>query len=293
MQEGDVQIKGYPVRLPLDLMLVFTANPEDYTARGKIITPLKDRMGSEIRTHYPTAIEQAIAITAQEAWLRRTSPIEVRTPDYIREVVEQMTFLAREDKRVDKRSGVSQRLPISALENVVSNAERRALKAKDTLAVPRIVDVYAALPAITGKLELEYEGELKGGDTVARELIRAAVGKVYDHYFDGSNVSNIIQWFDLGGSLRLDESIDSASMVQQLSGIQGLMEKTKALGLTANEPDAVRAAAAEFILEGLHAHRRISRSEERGFAAEEKRREQTREREEGRGERPNFRKQFN
>ena len=293
MQEGDVQIKGYPIRLPLDLAIVFSANPEDYTARGKIITPLKDRMGSEIRTHYPTAIEQAIAITAQEAWLRRTSPIEVRTPDYIREVVEQMTFLAREDKRVDKRSGVSQRLPISALENVVSNAERRALKAKDTLAVPRIVDVYAALPAITGKLELEYEGELKGGDTVARELIRAAVGKVYDHYFDGSNVSNIIQWFDLGGSLRLDESIDSASMVQQLSGIQGLMEKTKALGLTANEPDAVRAAAAEFILEGLHAHRRISRSEERGFAAEEKRREQTREREEGRGERPNFRKQFN
>jgi magnesium chelatase subunit I len=290
MQEGDVQIKGYPVRMPLDLMLVFTANPEDYTARGKIITPLKDRIGSEIRTHYPAVIEQGIAITEQEAWLERQSPVEVRVPDYIKEVVEQLAFLAREDKRIDKRSGVSQRLPISVLENVVSNAERRALRAKDAVAVPRIVDIYSALPAITGKLELEYEGELKGGDTVARELIRTAVGKVYDRYFEGANVSQIVQWFDLGGSLKLDENVDSEAMVRQLGGIQGLMEKTKALGLTANEPDAVRAAAAEFILEGLHAHRRIGRSEERGFAAEEKRREP---REDAKTERPNFRRQYN
>jgi magnesium chelatase subunit I len=292
MQEGDVQIKGYPIRLPLDLMLVFTANPEDYTARGKIITPLKDRIGSEIRTHYPATLDQGIAITGQEAWLRRESPVEVRVPDYMRQVVEMLAFLAREDKRVDKRSGVSQRLPISALENVVSNAERRALKAKEAIAVPRIVDLYSALPAITGKLELEYEGELKGGDTVARELIRTAVGKIYDQHFEGANMSQIIQWFDLGGSLKLDENVDSSTMVKQLAGIQGLMEKMKNLGLTANEPDPVRASAAEFVLEGLHAHRRISRSEERGFAAEEK---QRREREEGggRGERPNFRRQYN
>jgi magnesium chelatase subunit I len=290
MQEGDVQIKGYPVRLPLDLMLVFTANPEDYTARGKIITPLKDRIGSEIRTHYPAAVEQGIAITEQEAWLSRQSPVEVRVPDYMKEVVEHLAFLAREDKRIDKRSGVSQRLPISVLENVVSNAERRALKSKEPVAVPRIVDLYSALPAITGKLELEYEGELKGGDAVARELIRSAIGRVYDRFFEGANVSQIVQWFDLGGSLKLDENVDSASMVRQLSTIQGLMEKLKALGLSANEPDAVRASAAEFVLEGLHAHRRISRSEERGFAAEEKRREP---REETRGERPNFRRQFN
>jgi magnesium chelatase subunit I len=290
MQEGDVQIKGYPIRMPLDLMLVFTANPEDYTARGKIITPLKDRIGSEIRTHYPSEVEQGIAITGQEAWLDRPSPIEVRVPDYIREVVEQLAFLAREDKRIDKRSGVSQRLPISVLENVVSNAERRALKAKDEVAVPRILDLYSALPAITGKLELEYEGELKGGDTVAREIIRTAVGRVYDDYFEGANVAQIIQWFDLGGSLKLDENADSASMVQQLGGIQGLMEKTKALGLSSNEPDAVRAAAAEFVLEGLHAHRRISRNEEKGFAAEEKRREN---REDVKTERPNFRRQYN
>jgi magnesium chelatase subunit I len=292
MQEGDVQIKGYPVRLPLDLMLVFTANPEDYTARGKIITPLKDRIGSEIRTHYPATLEQGISITEQEAWLKRISPVEVRVPDYIKEVVEQLAFLAREDKRIDKRSGVSQRLPISVLENVISNAERRALRAKENLAAPRIVDLYSALPAITGKLELEYEGELKGGDAVAREIVRSAVGRVYDRYFESANVSQIVQWFDLGGSLKLDETIDSAAMVRELNGIQGLMEKTKALCSSANETDAMRASAAEFILEGLHAHRRIGRTEERGFTAEEKRRE-PREREEPRAERPNFRRQFN
>lgn len=270
MQEGDVQIKGYPVRLPLDLMLVFTANPEDYTARGKIITPLKDRIGSEIRTHYPLNVEQGIAITTQEAWTKRTSPLELRLPAYMREVVENLAFLAREDKKVDKRSGVSQRLPISVLESVVSNSERRALRVGETVAVPRVLDLYAALPSITGKLELEYEGELKGGDNVARELIRAAVGKVYTSYFDGVNVAPIIQWFELGGSLKLDESVGSDKMVQQLAGIQGLMEKTGGLGLGVSEPDAVRASAAEFILEGLYAHRRISRSEETGFMAGER-----------------------
>ena len=291
MQEGDVQIKGYPVRLPLDLMLAFTANPEDYTARGKIITPLKDRIGSEIRTHYPAVLEQGISITNQEAWLKRPSPIESRVPAYIGEIVEQIAFMAREDKKVDKRSGVSQRLPISVMENILSNAERRALGAKESMAVPRILDIYSALPSITGKIELEYEGELKGGDNVARELIRMAVGKIYNKYYEGVNVANIIQWFDLGGGLKLDETMDSASMVQQLGSIQGLLEKVRALGLSANEPDAVRVSAAEFILEGLYAHRRISRSEERGFTAEEKKRESSKEEE---GKRPGYRRpQFN
>ncbi|MDP8990363.1 MAG: magnesium chelatase, partial [Acidobacteriota bacterium] len=273
MQEGDVQIKGYPVRLPLDIMLAFTANPEDYTARGKIITPLKDRIGSEIRTHYPATLEHGIAITEQESWTDRKSPAELRIPNYIREVIEQIAFSAREDKRVDKRSGVSQRLPISVLENVTSNAERRALLAGESVAVPRVLDVYAGLPSITGKLELEYEGELKGGDAVARELIRLAVGKVFTNYFEGENLNNVVQWFELGGTLKLDEGVTSAQMVQQLAGIQGLMEKTKKLGLGASEPDAVRAGAGEFILEGLYAHKRISRNEEAGFTAGERRRE--------------------
>src|SRR3954465_10442846 len=159
MQEGDVQIKGYPVRLPLDIALVFSANPEDYTARGKIITPLKDRIGSEIRTHYPATVDEGIAITAQEAWAERNGD-ELHIPKYVAEVIERIAFTAREDKRIDKRSGVSQRLPISCMENVISNAERRAIRYNEQLTVPRIGDVYAALPAITGKLELEYEGEM-------------------------------------------------------------------------------------------------------------------------------------
>ena len=273
MQEGDIQIKGYPVRLPLDVLLVFTANPEDYTARGKIITPLKDRIGSEIRTHYPASVEQGMEITEQESWTARESAVGLQVPSYIREVIETVAFLARDDKRVDKRSGVSQRLPITVMENVASNAERRALVNGEEVAVPRVLDIYAALPSITGKLELEYEGELKGGDNVARELIRSAVAKVYSKYFEGVNVSGIIQWFDLGGSIRMDESVDSAALVAQLNGIQGLMEKAGKLGLSANEPDAVRASAAEFVLEGLYSHRRISRSEEREFSAGERRRE--------------------
>jgi magnesium chelatase subunit I len=273
MQEGDVQIKGYPVRLPLDLLLVFTANPEDYTARGKIITPLKDRIGSEIRTHYPVTLEHGIAITRAEAWMDRQAGVEVRLPHYIHEIIEQLAFSAREDKRVDKRSGVSQRLPISVTENVVSNAERRAIQNGEAVAVPRVLDIYAAMPAITGKIELEYEGELKGGDAVSRELIRAAVGKVYNRYFEGVNMQPVVQWFDIGGNLKLEEDVNSADVVRQLGGIQGLMEKTRALGLTANEPDAVRASAGEFILEGLYAQRKISRSEERGFTAEERKRQ--------------------
>ena len=289
MQEGDVQIKGYPVRLPLDILLVFTANPEDYTARGKIITPLKDRLGSEIRTHYPMTVEHGLSITKQESWTDRASSIRLEVPNYIREIVEQLAFLAREDKKVDKRSGVSQRLPISVLENVASNSERRAFKAGEKVAVPRVMDIYAALPSITGKLELEYEGELKGGDAVARELIRSAVGKVYTGYFDGVNVAQIVQWFELGGSLKLDETLDSTAMVKQLANIQGLMDKTAALGLGASEPDALRASAAEFILEGLYAHRRINRNEEVGFMAGERKRENP---EGGEGRRPP-RRQFN
>jgi magnesium chelatase subunit I len=162
LQEGDVQIKGYPVRLPLDVMMVFSANPEDYTARGKIITPLKDRIGSEIRTHYPAGRADAMAITVQEAWLARNSAApKAEIPPFVAEIVEEIAFQARQDRRVDKRSGVSQRLPISAMENVVSNAERRAIASGESVAVARVTDIYAALPSITGKFEMEYEGEIR------------------------------------------------------------------------------------------------------------------------------------
>jgi magnesium chelatase subunit I len=178
LQEGDVQIKGYPVRLPLDVLMAFTANPEDYTARGKIITPLKDRIGSEIRTHYPVSRGDAQTITAQEAWIsRQGAGPRAEVPPFVAEVVEEIAFQARQDRRVDKRSGVSQRLPISVMENVISNAERRAIVSGEAMAVPRVTDVYAALPSMTGKFELEYEGELKGAETIARELVRNAGGQ--------------------------------------------------------------------------------------------------------------------
>ena len=150
MQEGDVQIKGYPVRLPLDVMLVFTANPEDYTARGKIITPLKDRIGSEIRTHYPATLEHAMAITSQEAWTQRDGAGRLVIPQFLREIIESIAFEARQEKKVDKRSGVSQRMPITCLENVVSNAEQRSLETAESAVVPRCSDIYAALPSLTG-----------------------------------------------------------------------------------------------------------------------------------------------
>jgi magnesium chelatase subunit I len=268
MQEGDIQIKGYPVRLPLDVALVFSANPEDYTARGKIITPLKDRIGSEIRTHYPATVDEGIAITQQEAWTARDSSIYI--PKYVREVIERIAFAAREDKKIDKRSGVSQRLPISVMENVLSNAERRAIRHGENNVVPRLGDVYAALPAITGKLELEYEGEMKGADTVGRELIRVAVAKTYDDYFNNVNMQQVVQWFDLGGEMQMADSAGAEESLRSLRSIQGLMEKLGRINVGPKDTAEAQVSAAEFILEGLHAHKRIGRNEERVFVAGEK-----------------------
>lgn len=269
MQEGDVQIKGYPVRLALDVALVFSANPEDYTARGKIVTPLKDRIGSEIRTHYPETLEEGIAITAQEAWWKR-GDAAIEVPQYIREIVEQVAFSAREDKKVDKRSGVSQRLPISTMELMISSAERRALVHSEPLAFPRLSDLYAALPGITGKLELEYEGEMRGADTVVRELIHSAVGKIYDNYFGEVNTQQIEQWFKLGGTVKLDDDQPSKAALADLKQIQGLLDKLTPLGVTASDAPQKVVGAAEFLLEGMVAHRKLSRSEERVFTAQDK-----------------------
>ena len=268
LQEGDVQIKGYPIRLKLDVMLVFTANPEDYTARGKIITPLKDRIGSEIRTHYPATRHNAMAITKQEAWTERTD-VRVEIPDYVREVVEEIAFQARGDRKIDKRSGVSQRLPITTLELVVSNAERRALANGEALVVPRVTDVYAALPSITGKFELEYEGELRGAEQIARDLIRSAVGTVFTGVFDGIDTRTVIEWFDLGGTLQLSDTTSADDVVAQTRCVQGLRELSDKAGLAKGAPAPVVASAVDFVLEGLCAQKKISRSDERGYAAAE------------------------
>jgi magnesium chelatase subunit I len=264
MQEGDVQIKGYPVRLPLDVLLTFTANPEDYTARGKIITPLKDRIGSEVITHYPRTVQLGMEITAQEAWTGRGgTPLDI--PDFVLEVIERIAFEAREDKRVDKRSGVSQRLPISVLENAISNAERRATLLSEDRVVPRVSDVYAAVPSITGKLELEYEGELQGGDTIARELIRRSAGKVMEDRMGGADLAKIVAWFDQGGALKVPGDERAELCFQGFCVVPGLIDAVAEFGLSprADHPRAV--AACELVLEGLAAQKRISRSEELGY----------------------------
>jgi magnesium chelatase subunit I len=270
LQEGDVQLKGYPVRLRLDVLMAFTANPEDYTARGKIITPLKDRIGSEIRTHYAASRHTGMAITAQEAWLNRqgeTGAIEI--PRWVREVVEEVAFQARADRRIDKRSGVSQRLPISVIENVASNAERRALVTGEAPAAARLADVYGALPAITGKFELEYEGELRGADAIATELIRGAIANVFLGSLDGLDTERTVDWFDAGGTLPMEDLTRADDLLARAAQIPGLLESARYFGVDDTAPAPLRASAVEFVLEGLAATKRIGRSDERGYQAAE------------------------
>jgi len=266
MQEGDVQIKGYPVRLNLDVALVFTANPEDYTARGKIITPLKDRIGAEIVTHYPLTVELGTAITKQEAWVERDGGGRpIRVPEFIEELIERIAFEAREDKRVDRRSGVSQRLPISVLDSVVSNAERRTILTKERSVVPRVSDVYAALPAITGKLELEYEGELQGAEAIAKDLIRRAAGKTFEARVGGANVDDIVHWFDEGGALKITPDERSEALLKGFSVVPGLLDLVDQVGLAGKKDPAAMVSACELVLEGLVAEKRIARSEDLGY----------------------------
>src|SRR6266446_4166225 len=268
MQEGDVQIKGYPVRLPLDVMLVFSANPEDYTARGKIISPLKDRIGAEIMTHYPKEIELGVEITRQEAWTAREGLKDrLVIPDFIREVIEQIAFEARDDQRIDKHSGVSQRLPITVMESVISNAERRALMTDEGMVVPRIADIYAAIPSMTGKLELEYEGEQIGAHRIAKDLIKRAAGEIFEGYFVGIEFANTVRWFDEGNNLRLADTASADECTLLLESVPELIE-TALIPFDFNRQDkAQTVAACELALEGLYAENKISRNEEGGYTA--------------------------
>ncbi len=274
MQEGDVQIKGYPVRLPLDVMLIFSANPEDYTARGKIITPLKDRIGTEIMTHYPAELQTAVEITRQEAWVNRSgidndsgSPLRLHIPEFIRELVEQIAFEARDDDRVDKHSGVSQRMPITVVESVLSNAERRALLTGEDEIVPRISDVYAAIPSMTGKMELEYEGEQIGAGRIAKDLIKRAAGQIFEGYFVGIDFAPTVQWFDQGNNLRLADTASANECRALIEAVPELIE-TSVIPFDFKPTDTAQlVAASEFVLEGLYAENKISRNEEGGYTA--------------------------
>ena len=277
MQEGDVQIKGYPVRLPLDIMMIFSANPEDYTARGKIISPLKDRIGTEIMTHYPKDLQTAVSITRQEAWTKRdglNGRLEV--PAFLAELIEQMAFEARDDQRIDKRSGVSQRMPITVMESAISNAERRALLTGEEEIVPRVADIYAAIPSVTGKMELEYEGEQIGAERIAKDLIKRAAGEIFEGYFVGIDFSRTVRWFDEGNNLRLGDTASAEECCRLIDAVPELAESATIPFEFKQSDSALFVAACEFVLEGLYAENKISRNEEGSYTAATKARKDRR-----------------
>ncbi len=269
LEENDLQIRGFPVRIPMDLLLVFTANPEDYTNRGNIITPLKDRIDSQIVTHYPTNIEESQAITDQEAWTNRDGNAPT-IPDFYREIVEEIAFAARESEFVDQSSGVSARVPISVLENIVSNIERRNLLTGDQCTVPRIADLAAAIPAISGKVELVYEGEREGPRMIAVNVLGRAVGRVFERRFPRIEKDNglpakadpifgkVISHFS--GQSAVDVSDDMPFVVyeQALQTVPTLKRIAQQF-LKTSQPEET-ALGMEFVLEGLHQQNLIAKT---------------------------------
>ena len=273
LEEKDIQIRGFPVRIPLDMQIVFTANPEDYTNRGNIITPLKDRIGSQVVTHYPRTMEDGIAIAEQESWTKRNQNgdgVHVEIPALFRRLVEQTAIEARESEHVDQKSGVSARMTIACLEALVSNAERRAITTGQDTTQPRICDLYAMIPAITGRLELVYEGEQEGAQEVANALITRAVRAVFSRVFpaptgkpgesgdDHDTYSEIITWFDRGNTLRVGDRMAESDFQGALGQVPGLAEIAEAHGAELLK-DNSSAVVQEFVLEGLHSHSHLSK----------------------------------
>jgi magnesium chelatase subunit I len=268
LEERDVQIRGFPVRMSLDVVLLFTANPEDYTNRGSIITPLKDRIGSQIITHYPMELDDAISITDQEADVRRS--IQVAVPRMFREIIEEVAVQARESEHVDQTSGVSARLPISAMELLVSNVERRCLTDPAGSITPRLLDIFSLVPAITGKVELVYEGEQEGASLVAEKLIGKAIRAVFRRYFppvhpdrreDATDVEvlygKVQSWFASGKRIDITDVGSAEREQRELAAIHGLEELAVKYLKPTN--DAERLAAMELVLEGMHQHSMLSR----------------------------------
>jgi magnesium chelatase subunit I len=275
LEEGDVQIRGFPVRLPLDVVLVFSANPEDYTNRGSIITPLRDRISSQILTHYPLTREDGHRITTQEAWIERGSPVEVLVPEYLRDAIEEVAVQARASELVDQGSGVSARATIALLENVISNAERRALRRGLDRTVARVADLAAATPAITGKVELVYEGEREGPAAVARHLTGKAVKRVFDERLPdaykpgeagkGGAFQSVLEHFQGGRALDVSDDLADQELRERLAAVPGL-EAIATRHLEAPTP-AEAGAAMEFVLEGLHQSSLLAKDEIAGGRA--------------------------
>ncbi len=264
MEEKDVQIKGYKIRLPLDVIIVASANPEDYTSRGRIITPLKDRFDVQIRTHYPKNIEDEISIMEQEASStdRRTSPVEV--PRFMKEILGNLTFEARKSNEINQSSGVSVRVTINNYESIISNAEKRALRCKENHIVPRVSDLHSLLASTSGKIELEYVGEDKKEDDLVDKLINRSIIKVFDQYFNLNSLQKVIEYFNSGWGVEVSDQMASQDYLEGIKEIPGLKEAIKSLGVS--EAPSMMASATEFVLEGLHLHQKLNKDVEGGRA---------------------------
>lgn len=262
MEEKDVQIKGYKIRLPLDLVIVASANPEDYTSRGRIITPLKDRFNVQIRTHYPRTIQDEIAIMEQEAVSLDRRSRTVRIPQFMKEILAHMTFEARNSNEINQGSGVSVRVTINNYESLISNAEKRALRLKEGEVVPRISDLHSLLASTSGKIELEYVGEDKKEDELVEKLLKRAVSKVFDQCFDLNSLQEAVEYFNSGWGVEVSDVMPSQDYLEGIKEIPGLKEAIRSLGTL--ESPALMASATEFILEGLHLHQRLNKEVEGG-----------------------------
>jgi len=261
MEERDVQIRGYKVRLPLDVFVVASANPEDYTNRGRIITPLKDRIGSEVRTHYPRTIEGEIAIMESESNAFVPAGFEVSVPQFMKEIIAEITHLARKSPDISKRSGVSVRVSICNYENVLSNAMRRAIRLGEQQVTPRVSDLPAVLASTMGKIELETVGDTNEERLLDR-LLQGAVLAVFNRHFLVAEFEDLIATFDKGMGVEASDEMPSMQYVRQLSDVRGL--KNAVAKLNAQGNPAIVASAVEFIMEGLHLSRKLNKDRAAG-----------------------------
>src|SRR2546421_4554151 len=258
IEERDVQIRGFKVRLPLDVYVVASANPEDYTNRGRIITPLKDRFGAQIRTHYPRTIEDELRIVEQERTVFPDRELPVFMPEFMKEIVGEITQLARRNPKVNQRSGVSVRLSITNYENLVANASRRALRTGEPEAVPRISDLPAIIPSSAGKLEMETWEE--GDDqSILEKIVKTAVLNVFRRHFEAGQFSELVQRFDAGLTVEVSETQPSDRYAGLLRELPGVEKGLKSLGLEKRPP--ALASGVEFVLEGLHLSKRLNKTQ--------------------------------
>jgi len=257
MEEKDVQIKGYKIRLPLDVVIVASANPEDYTSRGRIITPLKDRFDVQIRTHYPKTLQDELAIMEQEAAPVEHRSRKVEVPRFMKDILAHLTFEARKSNEINQTSGVSVRVTINNFESLISNAEKRALRCKETEIVPRVSDLHALLASTSGKIEMEYVGEDKKEDELVEKLINRSILKVFDQHFTLNSLQKIVEYFNSGWGVEVSDQMASQDYLEDIKEIPGLKEAIRSLKI--QESPSLMASATEFVLEGLHLHQKLNK----------------------------------